>query len=156
MNYSKDLKSHNMKIAFLVILLNIGYQPISNAQITGAEDSAKVEIRQLTHDWNQAIINRDSLVLEKLLDPDYSLQGSLPRNKWINNTLHHFSTEILQVEGEQIIFVFGDAALSQATFYWKAAFDGTPRIDNKYWVNDIWKKNNGSWQILMRMTKVSK
>ena len=145
-----------MKIVFLVTIFMVGFKSTIKAQSTEAEDSTKAEIKKLTKDWNQAIINRDSLMLEKLLAPEFTLQGSLPRGKWITNTLHHFSTESLQIKEEQSISVFGDAAQSQATFYWKASFDGSPRIDNEYLVNDIWKKNNGRWQILIRMTKILK
>lgn len=145
-----------MKKFFLIIVLFAGSFSITNAQLKIAEDSAKAEIKQLTIEWNKAIINRDSLALEKILCPDYTLQGSLPRNKWVNNTLHHFLTDSLQIRGEQNIKVYGDAASSEAIFYWKASFDGKPRINSEYLVNDIWKRNDGHWQVLIRMTKIYK
>jgi ketosteroid isomerase-like protein len=126
------------------------------AQSRSAEDSAIVAIRMLTQVWNKAIIDRDSLTLARVMSPDYTINGTFPLKDWLNNTLHHFTTDSLQTLGEQKITIYGDIASAEAPWYWKASWDGVSKVNTEYWVNDIWKKNNGHWQVFIRMTKVTK
>ena len=144
-----------MKKIFFFAFLLAAIINKANAQSKVAEDSAKTEIMQLSKQWSEAIVNRDSVALERILSSEYTLNGSLPRNIWINNTLHNIVTDSLKVVGDQKITVYGDAAISEAIWYWKASF-GKQKINSEYWVNDIWKKNNGHWQVLIRMTKAGK
>ena len=118
----------------------------------GAKDSAQTEIQQLTSEWNKAIINRDSLTLDRILAPEYSLNGSVNRSIWMNNTLHHLTTDTLENLGQLNITFYGQAVKSEGTFYWKAAYDGKPRINAEYSVTDIWVKRNGHWQVILRMS----
>lgn len=143
-----------------IILLLLFFMIINikaNAQFTqGAKDSAKAEILQLTSEWNKAIINRDSLTLDKILASDYSLNGSVTRSIWMNNTLHHIVTDTLEILGQLNVTFYGQAAKCEGLFFWKASFDGKPGINGEYSVNDIWIKHNNHWQILLRMSLQSK
>ena len=118
-----------------------------------AEDSAQIEILQMTSQWNDAIIHRDSLILDKVLAFDYSLNGSVNRVAWMNNTLHHFTTDTLKILDQLHITFYGQAAKSEGRFFWKAAFDGKPRINGAYDVSDIWIKRDGRWQVMLRMSR---
>ena len=118
-----------------------------------AEDSAQIEILQMTSQWNDAIIHRDSLILDKVLAFDYSLNGSVNRAAWMNNTLHHFTTDTLKILDQLHITFYGQAAKSEGRFFWKAAFDGKPRINGAYDVSDIWIKRDGRWQVMLRMSR---
>ena len=120
-----------------------------------AADSAQTEILQLTSQWNDAIIHRDSLALEKILAFDYTLNGSVVRTVWMNNTLHHFMTDTLKVLDQLHITFYGQAAKSEGRFFWKATFDGKPRIDGSFDVTDIWIKRDGRWQVILRMSRPS-
>jgi hypothetical protein len=117
-----------------------------------AADSAQIEILQLTSQWNDAIIHRDSLVLDKILASDYSLNGSVIRTAWMNNTLHHFETDTLKMLDQLHISFYGQAAKSEGRFFWKATFDGKPRINGYFDVTDIWIKRDGRWQVMLRMS----
>ena len=144
------------RIAFVSFLFTV-ITVTAKAQFSeGAKDSATFEIQQLTADWNIAIINRDSLSLDNILAPGYSLNGAVPRNSWMNNTLHHIVTDTLKIEGPLNITFYGQAAKSEGTFFWKASFDGVPRINGEYSITDIWIRHNGHWQILLRMSLPSK
>jgi len=146
-----------MKITTLILLVCITGHFNSNAQFSqGAKDSAQNEILQLTSEWNKAIIKRDSLTLDKILSPEYSLNGSVNRGVWINNTLNHFTTDSLEVLGKLNIVFYGQAARSEGMFFWKASFDGKPRINGEYSVTDIWTKSNGHWRVILRMSLPSK
>lgn len=122
----------------------------------GAKDSAQAEIRQLTNEWNQALINRDSLTLDKILAPEFSLNGSTQRSGWMNNTLHHFTTDSAEILGPLHISFYGQAARSEGILYWKADWDGKPRVNTEFLITDIWVKRNGRWQVLLRMSDIYK
>lgn len=145
-----------MKKIFLFAFLLVGIKLTINAQSKGEEDSAKTEIKQLTQEWNKAIINRDSATLVKVMSPDYTINGFFPLQPWMENTLHHYTTDSLEILGDQKITVYDGIASSEAYWYWKASRDGVPKVNTEYWVNDIWKKNNGHWQVFIRMTKVTR
>ena len=146
-----------MKIVILILLICIAGHFNSSAQFSqGAKDSAQNEILQLTNEWNKAIINRDSLTLDKILAAEYSLNGSVDRGVWINNTLHHFTTDSLAVLGKLNIVFYGQAAKSEGMFFWKASYDGKPRINGEYSVTDVWTKSNGRWRVILRMSLPSK
>lgn len=143
------------KIFILALLL--GAMDVSlNAQSKGEEDSAKTEIKRSTQEWINAIIKRDSLTLIKVMSPDYTVSGTFPLKDWMNNVLHLFTTDSLEILGDQRITVFEDIASSEALWYWKASRDGKLISNTEYWINDIWKKNNGHWQVFLRMKKTSR
>jgi Domain of unknown function (DUF4440) len=129
------------------IVFTIQAQPPRNAA-----DSAQTEILQLTGDWNDAIIHRDSLVLDKILASDYSLNGLVNRAIWMSNTFHHIVTDTLKVIGQLHIIFYGQVAKSEGRYFWKASFDGKPRINGNYDVTDIWIRRDGRWQVLLRMS----
>ena len=142
-----------MKNTIIVWLLLILANYSGQAQYSqGAKDSAQIEILQLTNEWNIAIINRDSIVLNKILGPEYSLNGSVSRDIWMNNTLHHLDTDTLKIVLPLVITFYGQAIKSEGTYFWKASYDGKPRINSNYVVTDIWIKRNGHWQVILRMS----
>lgn len=142
---------------FLIILLFSTICFTAQAQYSqGAKDSAQNEIRKLADAWNQAIVHRDSLALDRILATDYSLNGSVLRSAWLNNTLHHITSDTLMVLNPLTISFYGQAARSEGMFYWKASFDGRPVINGDYAVTDIWIRRDGRWQVLIRMSLLSK
>jgi Domain of unknown function (DUF4440) len=142
-----------MKIGIIGGLLIVLNACAARAQSSGnAADSAQTEILQMTNKWNAAIIDRDSLLLDKILASDYSLNGSVNRVAWMNNTLYHFMTDTLKILDQLHITFYGQAAKSEGRFFWKATFDGKPRINGSYEVTDIWIKRDGRWQVMLRMS----
>ena len=136
-------------IGLLLILINCP----GKAQFSqGVKDSAQNEILKLTNDWNNAIVNRDSLSLDKILGPEYSLNGMVSREIWMNNTLHHFNTDTLKNISQTVITYYGNAVKCEGSYFWKASYDGKPRINSDFDVTDIWVKRNGHWQVILRMS----
>ena len=145
-----------MKIGTTSVLLMLLFACSTQAQSPrNAEDSARTEILQMTSQWNDAIMRRDSLVLDKILASDYSLNGSVNRAAWMNNTLHHFMTDTLKMLDQLHITSYGQDVKSEGRFFWKAAFDGKPRINGSFDVTDIWIKRDGRWQVMLRMSMPS-
>jgi hypothetical protein len=135
---------------FLLAIIFVTSQ-VGHAQ-ANTDEVSKKEILQVNQEWNNAIIRRDSATLEKILAPEFTLNGDLPRSEWMNNTLHRLETSALKNVEEPTITIYGLSAVSTSTIYWKATFDGRP-IDNEFTVIDVWKKNNGKWQVLIRMSR---
>ena len=155
--------NQHMKKILLATGLFVGAHINVIAQFSeGAKDSARMEIQQLTNDWNEAIIHPDSAKLDKILAAGYSLNGSVNRNVWMTNTLHYLTTDTLEILGALNITFYGQAAKSEGVFYWKAAYatgaihSGPSQINAELLVTDIWIKRDGHWQVLMRMSLPSK
>jgi len=51
---------------------------------------------------------------------DFSLNGSVFRSVWMNNTLHHISTDTLEILGQLNVTFYGQAAKSEGLFFWIA------------------------------------
>ncbi|HYK46796.1 MAG TPA: hypothetical protein VEV83_16575 [Parafilimonas sp.] len=152
-----------MKKILLATGLFVGAHINVTAQFSqGAKDSARMEIQQLTNDWNEVIIHPDSVKLDKILAPEYSLNGLVNRGIWMANTLHHLTTDSLEILGALNITFYGQAAKSEGVLYWKAAYapgaihSGPSTINAEFLVTDIWIKRDGHWQVLIRMSLPSK
>ncbi len=142
----------NMKFTTGIALLFAVCAHTANAQpVQSAADSARLEIDQLTQVWNTAIVQRDSVMLENLLAPCYTLNGMVERKTWITNTLQHLATDTLEVLGKMSITVFDNSARSEGTIHWTVSFDARPRMNADFTITDIWTKQNGRWQVLLRM-----
>ena len=154
---------NSVKKILLAIGLFVGVHINVMAQFTqGAKDSAQIEIKKLTNEWNKAIIHPDSVKLDKILAPGYSLNGFVNRSVWMSNTLHHLTTDSLEILDTLKITFYGQAAKSEGIFYWKAAYaadaihSGPSKINGEFLVTDIWIKRAGDWQVLIRMSLPSK
>ena len=142
-------------LLFILLICNL-----ANAQTT-KEDSIKTEIIKLSAEWNNALINRDSATLEKILSPEFTLSSSngslVLRKEWMNNTLHVLFTDSAAFIGAQRITVYGNEVLSEAVLHWKVRNtnkDGRVILrNNENLVADIWRLNDGRWQVVHRMSK---
>lgn len=146
-----------IKQILFVIILIAGLTGSSSGQVLkDEEDSAKFEIKQLTRQWYEAIKKRDSASLEKILAADYTVNGSWPKAKWMDNILHHFTMDSFEIAAEPRMNYYDDAMVSEGVFYWKGSRDGKPFMNAEFNVTDIWLKRDGRWQVHMRMLKFFK
>lgn len=131
---------------------------------TPKEDSVKIEIIKLSSEWNYALVNRDSVTLERILASDYTLSSAngslLPRKEWMKNTLHGLITDSAAFVGAQKITVYDNEAISEGVLHWKVKntdINGRTILrNNEYMVADIWRFNNGKWQVFHRISKLSR
>jgi hypothetical protein len=129
---------------------------------TPKEDSIKAEIIKLSQEWNLALINRDSLALDRILSPDFILSSAngslLPRKEWMNNTLHGLVTDSSAFIGPQKITVYANEAISEAVLHWKVKnTDKNGRTilrNSETLVADIWRFTDGRWQVIRRISKL--
>lgn len=147
----------------LFFLVNVFACTIAAAQ-TPKEDSVKTEIVKLSAEWNDALVKRDSLVLDRILASDFALgsanTSALPREQWMKNSLHVLVTDSAQFIGAQRITVFGNEAISEGTLHWKVRNKNKDGVmvmrNNEYLVADIWRFTNGRWQVTRRLSKLAR
>ncbi len=133
------------------------YSTFSHAQVLKAEaDTAFYEVRQLTDKWYKAIRERDSVTLEQILADNYTVDGTWPRSKWMDNIMHHFKMDSFEVVKEPTMDYFGDAVVSKGILFWKGTRDGKPFMNAEFAVTDIWVKKTDKWQVYLRLLKFLK
>jgi hypothetical protein len=137
----------------LSILLVVGLASAANAQYSkGEKDSAFNEIRGLTEKWYKAAKERDSVTLDKLLAPGFTLDGDVRRSVWMDRALHHIKTDTLRNVGDIHFEYYRGAVVSKGNLRWKALYDGTYDLTGYYPFEDVWVRAEGQWRILIRMS----
>jgi hypothetical protein len=127
----------------------------ADCQVSAA-DSAFITIKQLTNQWYAAVKSRDSVVIDRILADDYTVNGSWPKSKWINNILHHFEMDSFEVAAVPEFSYYEDAVLSVGKLYWKGTREGKPFMNAEFKVTDIWVYRNKQWQVHMRLLQFLK
>lgn len=140
-------------ITLITFLIMIAFK--ADCQVSAA-DSAIITIKQLTNQWYAAIKSRDSVVIDRILADDYTVNGSWPKSKWFNNILHHFEMDSFEVVGVPKLSYYDDAILSEGKLYWKGTRDGKPFMNAEFGVTDVWVYRNKRWQIHMRLLQFLK
>jgi hypothetical protein len=141
----------------LSMLFIAGLHTAAEAQFSkGATDSASREIRDLTTAWGKAVRMQDSATLDKIIAHDFTLNGGITRNMWMDRALHHLRTDTLDLRGDVTVDFYGKAATSKGNLFWKASYDGSPIINGDYSFEDIWIKTDGQWKVLMRLSVQTK
>src|SRR3954468_20992555 len=87
----------HLLVACAALLLNA----CSLLSRTHSEESASGEIVKLEHSWNKAIRTRDSVALDRLLAPDFTLagdgktHGAVRRSTWLSATMRPVAFDTL-------------------------------------------------------------
>ncbi len=119
------------------------------------------QLRQLEQEFAEAILHKDTQVLDRLVGPEYTLriadypEQSLPRAIWMDNTLNKAKAESLEHQHDAARKLADDLAVVSLLFTQKASMNGRDFSGTSYLV-DFWKKRAGTWQIIARYgTRVS-
>jgi hypothetical protein len=149
-----DGMSLHIKTFYMKTMMLLSFLALMACTATGqvsAADSAIMTIKQLTNQWYAAVKSRDSVVIDRILADDYTVNGSWPKSKWMNNILHHFEMDSFEVAALPKFSYYDDAVLSQGKLYWKGTNEGKPFMNAEFSVTDIWVYRNERWQIHMRL-----
>ena len=125
-----------------------------DSKLAGATDSTdRKELERLTIVWRDAILNRDSTLLNKLVAPEYKLQrynGSTPvyRVTWFDNLYHHLKINQWEQTGVYAQ-VYRNVGIVTSLYAWTGTFFDRP-FDSKGYLADMWVKRNGQWQVYSR------
>lgn len=147
-----------ISIKALILLLVASFTFTSgqlNAQVTPEKEFLKLE-----QEWTDALARQDSVLLAKLLNPDFTLIGAgatadtplINRSLYLRNSMSyswpHRDVRILDVQLQD------DMAVVRCV--WQGTepppFDLPPPQGGvfKFLLTDIWVHNNSGWQVLAR------
>ncbi len=120
-----------------------------------SNNNQEQQIIQLENKWMNAMMHKDSITLDLIMVANFKLEGlqdlerTVSRATWMMNTMHYLyvgSINFMKIKVE----VNNDAAITRASFFWKASFDKEPFTDTAYLV-DIWMEKNNRWQVVVKM-----
>lgn len=144
---------------YLIFASALFAAPLSplGSQETG--DSAHVAslIRQLEEEWARALIEQDSLRLQRLLAPEFALLTSaspeqpMYRKDWFA-LLPRYRTRALTIS-QLTVRVLRDVAVASFVTDLQAMVAGMDR-SNVLFITDIWTKGPDGWQVVSRYSSV--
>jgi ketosteroid isomerase-like protein len=118
-------------------------------------DSTRVAgvIRQLEHEWADALIRQDSTRLHRLLAPEFALVASanaeqpMFRRDWFA-LLPRYRTHELSIS-KLTVRVLGDIAIASFVTDLRATVAGVDR-SNRLFVTDVWRNGPSGWLAVAR------
>jgi ketosteroid isomerase-like protein len=117
-------------------------------------ESDEREIVKLEYSWNKAIRARDSVALDRLLAPDFTLGAdgrshrSVPRAIWISATLRPVAFDTLGSDNIAVA-IRGDTARAELRTFWRARVAGTS-MSAASRVADVWVRHGDRWRVRSR------
>jgi ketosteroid isomerase-like protein len=139
--------------ALLSFLLILAASSPGYAQTRVDSLGVAAEIGRLEQRWATALVQQDTTVLQRLLAPEYALvvsaapQRPVMRAVWLA-TLSEYQTKSLTITG-LTVRVLGDLALASFIGDLAARVRGVERR-GKYFLTDIWQRQNGAWRVIAR------
>ena len=142
-----------MKKLTVIILL------ILSVQITNAQDEKlKKELEKLSWDWMNAWKSKDTVLLEKLLAPEYRLLAlingqliTIPKQAWLKTAKVYIPSSFRYYDFD--IRLYGNTAVVQSMFDQVATLNGQDR-SGTFQITDIWVKKKIGWQVVHRQTNL--
>jgi hypothetical protein len=139
-----------MKPIFTVLFL------ISCHTLIAQDEKTKKELEQLSWDWMNAWKTKDTLLLEKILAPEYRLLAlingelvSINRERWLNMVPLYRPTSLRYYDFD--IRIYGNTAVVQSKFDQEATLNRQDR-SGTFQVSDVWVKSKKGWQVVHRHT----
>lgn len=122
------------------------------------DEKVKKELEQLSWDWMNAWKAKDTVLLEKLLAPDYRLLAlingelaSMNREKWLKTVPLYIPKSFRYYDFD--IRIYGNTAIVQSKFDQEATLNGQDR-SGTFQITDVWVKNKSGWQVVHRHTNL--
>jgi len=139
---------HTTILACLLTMFAVQAAPAASGDAT--------TVASAEHLWMQAMQARDSVTLDRLVAPGFSLGGlddleraPVPRSVWIDNTLHHLRVTDVVFRALKVT-VIGDVAVVRAVLRWRGSFDVEKFSDTSLLV-DTWVRQGRSWVVVSRL-----
>lgn len=145
-----------MRIATIIALAPLVLLPFGTPIHAQQEsDSARVAgvIRQLEHEWADALIRQDTTRLQRLLAPEFALVASanaeqpMFRRDWFA-LLPRYRTQALTID-RLTVRVLRDVAIASFVTDLRATVAGVDR-SNRLFVTDVWRNGSAGWQVVAR------
>lgn len=140
-------------IFFIVVFLSItGY-----TQTTNDDSETKQLIMKLENEWMIAMMKKDETTLNKIVAPEYKLDGTDPfdkpaisRQMWMENTMQNLKVDSVHYY-KMNVDVIENIAIVKSTFYWSGSFFGKSFTDSTSVLVDTWMKRKQGWQVVSRI-----
>lgn len=128
-----------------------------NAQIENKKSNTEQVVRKLMKDWMIAMLQRDEKTLNKIVAPEFKLDGTDPfdkppvtRQMWMANTMKNLKVDSVHYYKMKVDLI-DNIAIVQSTFYWSGSFYGRPFIDSTSVLVDTWMKRKLGCQVVRRL-----
>lgn len=129
---------------------------MAHINTSAQNEKTKKELQQLSWDWMNAWKEKDTVVLKKLLAPEYRLLAlingelvSINRERWLKTAPLYVPTSLKIYNFD--IRLYGNTAVVQSWIDQQATLNGQDR-SGTFQVTDIWVKNEDTWQVVHRHT----
>jgi len=140
----------------LIPLLLIAFVGIAQAKEnaeSSADAVAKKEVLKLENEENQAFLNRDTKILNRLYSN--TLAWTRPNGEFLNKeqvlgNLRSGKTKCASIKHHDVrVRIYGNTAILTGTSTTDLTYEGKPA--NRFrWFGEIWVKQNGRWQLVAR------
>jgi hypothetical protein len=145
-------------IVALFAFETLGAQQASSQ--SAAPGSFEAELVSLTNQWTSAILAKDRSKLDTLMAPDFALHGwdgswQVERARWLENLFQ--SIDIAEYRHSVIVpHIYGDVAAITSNYYWRGTRGRNEKkpFEEHGYVVDVWRRANGHWQVVSRITIV--
>lgn len=142
-----------MKPLFVIILVFL----FSHSVMAQGEKTKK-ELERLSWDWMNAWKSKDTVLLEKILAPEYRLLASIngelvsmDRREWLKTVPIYIPRSFRYYDFD--IRIYGNTAIVQSMFDQEATLNGQDR-SGTFQITDVWVKNKSGWQVVHRHTNL--
>lgn len=127
-------------------------------RVANTGSSVADSVRSLEAAWAEAIRGRDSVALDRLVAPDFTVASAaeptrppLPRAVWMANTLTRLRVDSIRVS-PAVVTVQGDTAMATLHLVWSGQFMTAPPFRDSSALTDTWVRRTGrGWQVRRRV-----
>jgi ketosteroid isomerase-like protein len=142
-----------MRPLFALIIILFSYNVL-----LAQDEKQKKELEQLSVDWMNAWKTQDTVLLKKIIAPEFRLlsmvNGELmitSREKWLSNGPYYILKSFRYYDFD--IRIYGNTAIVQSKYDQEAMLNGKDRSGTLQ-ITDVWVKNKSDWQVVHRHTNL--
>lgn len=146
-----------LKATVTIRATKVSETPISG---TATFSDEALTLKQLTHEWIDAINTKDRAKLDRLMAPDFVLSGwdgswQVERARWLDNLFHVIDIQDYSHSGISAQ-VYGDVAAVTSNWYWRGVrgTDEKKPFEERGYVVDVWRRDGKAWRVVSRKTVI--
>jgi hypothetical protein len=139
-----------MRPAAICLALSLPFLPSC-----GATPAPQPDLQGLTRSWIDAQQRRDSLGLDSLLAPEFTLtEGAnaapMPRDQYLAALLRPGLLDTLGIQQSSVVFL-GDSAVVTSAMRCTVVHPGEASVTLHFTTTDFWARRNRRWQAVARV-----
>lgn len=137
-----------MKTIFYLLLLLMFMPVIAEGQGTKDKRQPSVEehLKGLVRQWDEAIVKRDTAVLDRLLADEFKFVGGVNKTAYLNSIKTQAPDAMTSAVSSNLeVLVYGNTAVVTGLDTISGQNKGQPYVA-KWLYTDVWVKRAGRWQ----------